>query len=129
MAATCPGTRIVLGGYSQGAVVAGFATSAQIPSAVPEEYRYYIPSPMPPEVAQHVAAVVLFGKPSDEFLNSYGVPAITIGPLYQPQTIEMCVDGDTICGGGFTGSPPLAHMMYMMNDMPDQAAGLVVRRL
>ncbi|MCW2688539.1 MAG: Cutinase, partial [Mycobacterium sp.] len=54
MAANCPNTRMVLGGYSQGAVVAGFVTSAVVPDGVPASA---VPAPMPPEVANHVAAV------------------------------------------------------------------------
>src|SRR3954469_17012410 len=63
-AANCPNTRIVIAGFSQGAVVAGYVTAAVIPDAVPAEFRSFIPNPMPPDVANHVAAVVLFGKPS-----------------------------------------------------------------
>src|SRR3984893_7340912 len=60
MAANCPNTRMVLGGYSQGAVVAGFVTSAVVPEGVPAGL---VPAPMPPDVANHVAAGGLFGKP------------------------------------------------------------------
>ncbi|OOK76227.1 cutinase family protein [Mycobacterium kansasii] len=35
MAANCPGTREILGGYSQGAAVAGYVTSAAVPPGVP----------------------------------------------------------------------------------------------
>src|ERR1700685_3518774 len=42
-AANCPKTRIVLGGYSQGAAGAGFATSVSIPAGVPAEYAPFIP--------------------------------------------------------------------------------------
>ncbi|MGH3596198.1 MAG: cutinase family protein, partial [Mycobacterium sp.] len=56
-AANCPNTKMVLGGYSQGAALAGFVTSAAIPKEVPAEYADQVPKPMPPEVANHVAAV------------------------------------------------------------------------
>jgi hypothetical protein len=129
MAANCPNTRIVLGGYSQGAALAGFVTSAAIPKEVPAEYVQYVPKPMPPEVANHVAAVALFGKPSDQFLSDYGVPPIKIGPLYAPKTIELCAPGDDICSGVPGGQPGFAHIMYGANGMTNDAATFVVRRL
>ena len=51
--------------------MAGFVTSAAIPEEVPAEFRQYVPNPMPPEVADHVAAVTLFGKPSDQFIAGH----------------------------------------------------------
>ncbi len=97
MAASCPKTREVLGGYSQGAAVAGYVTSAAVPAGVPAAA---VPPPMPAEIANHVAAVTLFGTPSQQFLQQYGAPRIAIGPLYQPKTLELCADGDGICGTG-----------------------------
>ena len=128
-AANCPNTRIVLGGYSQGAVVAGYVTSAVIPDGIPAEFRPFIPNPMPPEVANHVAAVVLFGKPSDQWLRGAGAPTVVIGPLYVPKTIDLCADGDTICDGAPLGGPTVAHASYGFNGMVNQAATFVAGRL
>jgi hypothetical protein len=132
MAANCPNTRMVIGGYSQGAALAGFVTSAAVPEEVPAEYVQYIPfapKPMPPQVANHVAAVALFGKPSDQFLNGYRVPPIRIGPLYAPKTIDLCAPGDDICNGVPGGQPGIAHIMYGMNGMTNDAAAFVASRL
>ncbi len=128
-AAHCPNTRIVLGGYSQGAAVAGFVTSASIPTGIPAEYVSFLPKPMPPEVANHVAAVTLFGKPSTQWLQNYGAPTITIGPLYAPKTIDLCAPGDSICDGEAGGTPTLAHAQYPVNGMVGQAADFAASRL
>jgi hypothetical protein len=116
MAANCPKTREVLGGYSQGAAVAGFVTSAAVPPGVPASM---VPQPMPPDVVNHVAAVTLFGTPSGPWLQKYGAPVINIGPLYQPKTLELCAPGDGICGDG---NDSFAHVSYPMNGMTGQAA-------
>jgi cutinase-like protein len=126
MAANCPNTRIVLSGFSQGAVVAGFVTSAAIPEGVPAAA---VPAPMAPEVANHVAAVALFGKPSDQFMRDVGAPPIVIGPLYVPKTIDLCASDDTICNGAPPGAPNIAHALYPVNGMVNQAAAFAVSRL
>jgi hypothetical protein len=123
MAANCPKTREVLGGYSQGAAVAGFVTSAAIPPGVPTAA---VPPVMPPEIANHVAAVTLFGTPSSQFLQKYGAPTIAIGPLYQPKTLELCAPGDGICGNG---DDPVAHVAYGVNGMTGQAANYAASHL
>ena len=128
-AANCPKTRIVLGGYSQGAAVAGFVTSASIPAGVPAEYAPFLPKPLPPEIANHVAAVTLFGKPSAAWLQNYGAPAIVVGPLYAPKTIDLCADGDTICNGDPGGLPSFAHTSYPVNGMVGQAAAFAASHL
>jgi hypothetical protein len=123
MATSCPQTREVLGGYSQGAAVAGFVTSAALPQGVPAAA---VPAPMPPEIASHVAAVTLFGTPSDQFLRHYGAPGIVIGPLYQPKTVELCADGDGICSAG---NNPVAHTSYAANGMVNQGANFAATHL
>lgn len=129
MAANCPNTRIVLGGFSQGAAVAGYVTAASIPEEVPAEFRPFIPNPMPPEVADHVAAVALFGKPSGQFMSDIGAPPIVIGPLYTAKTIDLCAPDDTICNGAPVGGPSIAHALYSVNGMVGQAADFVAGRL
>ena len=128
-AANCPKTRIVLGGYSQGAAVAGAVTSASVPAGVPAEYLSFMPKPMPPEIASHVAAVTLFGKPSPQWLQNYGAPLIVVGPQYVPKTDDLCADGDTICNGDPGGLPSFAHSSYPVNGMTAQAAGYAAGHL
>lgn len=73
-AANCPDTKMVLGGFSQGAAVMGFVTSSAVPDGVsPTE----VPAPMPPEIADHVAAVALFGKPSPRFMRVLNDPPVS----------------------------------------------------
>lgn len=125
MAANCPNTKEVLGGYSQGAAVAGYTTSAAVPPGVPASA---VPPPMPPDVAKHVAAVTLFGAPSGQFLQKYNAPPLTIGPLYQPKTLELCAQGDPVCGKG-DGSDFAAHTSYPINGMTNQAANFASSHL
>lgn len=126
MAASCPNTRMVIGGYSQGAAVAGFATSAEVPPGVPAAL---VPTPLAPAVADHVAAVALFGKPSAEWTSQYGAPPIAIGPAFAAKTIELCAQGDTICDGTPGGGPSFAHALYPVNGMVGEAATFVAGRL
>ena len=128
-AASCPKTRIVLGGYSQGAAVAAGVTESSVPAGVPAEYLSFMPKPMPPEVANHVAAVTLFGKPSPQWLKNFDAPLIVVGPLYVPKTIDLCADGDTICNGDPGGLPSFAHSSYPVNGMVGQAAGFAASHL
>ncbi|MCV7416400.1 cutinase family protein [Mycolicibacterium litorale] len=94
---TCPDTKIVLGGYSQGAAVAGFVTSAAVPSGVDPAT---VPKPLQPEVADHVAAVVLFGLPNVRAMNFLGEPPVEIGPLYASKTSTLCATEDPVCSDG-----------------------------
>ena len=123
--ANCPDTKMVLGGYSQGAAVIGYVTA----DAVPDGYAppAGITGPMPPEVADHVAAVALFGKPSNAFLSGIGAPPIVIGARYAPKTLDLCVPGDPVCTPG--GDNNVGHGMYAADGMTSQAADFAAHRL
>ncbi|KAA0024709.1 cutinase family protein [Antrihabitans cavernicola] len=129
MAANCANTRLVLGGYSQGAALTGYATMSGTPAAVPTEYAADWPAPLPPAVSNQVAAVVLFGKPSDRWLRDAGAPPAIVGPLYAGKNTELCIGGDTICDGSGVGQPNALHGLYAFNGMALGAAGFVVSRL
>ena len=121
-AANCPNTRMVLGGFSQGAAVMGFVTANVIPDGAPEG----VPNPMPPDIADHVAAVALFGKPNDRFMHAINKPVITVGPLYADKTIDLCVPDDPICSSGTDFN---AHTRYEEMGMVDQAATFTAGRI
>ncbi|MET0474587.1 MAG: cutinase family protein [Mycobacterium sp.] len=125
-ATNCPNTKIVLGGYSQGAIVAGYVTADRAPAGVPASAA---PAPLPASVANHVAAVTLFGNPSPEFLKSYDAPALNIGPSYTSKLLELCAPGDAICDGTPNGQPGIAHLSYSFNGMTGQAASYAVDRI
>jgi cutinase len=109
--ARCPNTRIVLGGYSQGSTVIDLATNA-----------------MPAPVADHVAAVALFGEPSSGFSTMLwgGQSLPTISPLYGGKTISLCAPDDPICSGG---GNIIAHVSYIEAGMTNQAATFVANHL
>jgi cutinase len=110
-AAACPNTKMVLGGFSQGAAVAGFVTSPAVPDSVPADVDpATIPKPLDPALANHVAAVVLFGTPNVRAMNFLGQPQLVIGPLYQSKTIEVCAVEDPVCSEGMNFS---AHNSYV----------------
>jgi cutinase len=107
----CPNTKVVLGGYSQGAAVTDMATAA-----------------MPPQVADRVAAVALFGTPSSAFSSMLagGEQLPTTSPAYVAKTIDLCMDGDPICS---PGANMLAHVSYVQSGMTDQAASFAATKI
>lgn len=127
IAVSCPATKIVLGGYSQGAAVAGYTTTDTVPAGF--DLPAGITGPMPPAIASHVAAVVLFGTPDSWFLNlaDHNAPPIIIGQSYAAKTLQLCANGDPVCfPGGLNRS---AHSSYKDNGMAEQAADFVGRQL
>jgi cutinase len=112
--ANCPDTRIVLGGYSQGAAVIDVITAVPFPAIG-------FNSPMPAEVADHVAAVAVFGNPSAKL----GAP-LTLSPLYGFKAIDLCNVGDPVCSAGNNID---THKNYGPAGFTSQAAGFAAGRL
>jgi cutinase len=127
IAASCPNTDIVLGGYSQGAAVAGYTVTDAVPAG------YSLPAgitgPMPASVASHVSAVVLFGTPQPYILGllDHSAPPIVVGAAYTAKTDQLCDQGDPICSPG--GLNRAAHSAYATNGSADQAAQFVVNQI
>jgi cutinase len=113
---TCPDTKIVLGGYSQGAAVIDAITVADQPTLGFTE-------PMPANVADHVAAVAVFGNPSIRLL---GNPLTALSPLYGYKAIDLCNGADPVCSGG---GDVAAHSLYVQSGLATQAAQFVADRL
>jgi cutinase len=126
VAASCPNTKLVLGGYSQGAFVIDQITIAQAPVAG------FVPDILTAEVADHVAALALFGNPTDRYL---GAPVSTVSPWYGAKAIDLCAAGDPVCTGATYTIPTLEdmstpqHLSYQHSAMPTQAAAFVASHL
>lgn len=110
----CPGTKLVLGGYSQGAAVIDIVTSVPFPAVG-------FTNPLPPQVADRVAALAVFGNPSAKI----GLP-LTVSPLYGAKSIDLCNPGDPICSAGDSVG---AHRSYGPDGSAGQAAAFVAGRL
>jgi cutinase len=124
MAGSCPKTKMVLGGYSQGAAVIGFVTSAQVPDGVDPAT---VPKPLAPDIADHVAAVVLFGTPNVRAMDFLGQPPLVIGPTYQAKTIKVCAPEDPVCSDGMNFS---AHDTYADDaNIVDKGTDFAISRL
>ncbi|GAB7071136.1 cutinase family protein [Mycobacterium hodleri] len=112
---TCPNTKIVLGGYSQGAAVIDGITG--------DPARLFgLGQPMPPEVADHVAAVVVFGNP----LNRFGGPLTALSPLYGAKTLDLCNGADPVCS---PGDDRPAHSQYVESGLTSQGAAFAADRV
>ena len=114
MAADCPSTRIVLGGYSQGAAVVDML--AGIPPLGNKIGEIGSAPPLPGGLVPNVAAVAVFGNPATKFSNP-----IT-SSVFGGKAIDLCKDGDPICSGGRN---PFAHSDYVSAGMAQQAANFV----
>jgi cutinase len=116
IANTCPDTKIVLGGYSQGAAVIDAITVADQPTLGFTQI-------MPADVADHVAAVAVFGNPSIRLL---GNPLTALSPVYGPKAIDLCNGADPVCS---KGDDVAAHSLYVQSGLATQAAQFVAERI
>jgi cutinase len=114
MALACPSTRIVLGGYSQGAAVVDML--AGIPPLGNKIGEVGSAAPLPSSLLPNIAAVAVFGNPATKFSNP-----ITRS-VFGGKAIDLCKDGDPICSGGRN---PFAHSDYVSAGLTDQAARYV----
>lgn len=113
MVDNCPGTRLVLGGYSQGAAIIDIVAAAPVPG-------FGFTAPLPPQAADHVAAVAVFGNPSAKF----GQP-LTNSPSYGYKTIDLCTDGDPVCSGGNAFAAHSGYTPGLTNQAASFVAGLL----
>lgn len=95
---TCPNTRLVLGGYSQGAAVIDVIAAVPMPAIG-------FNNPLPPDAPDHVAAVAAFGNPSAKL----GLP-LTSSPVWGGRSIDLCNGNDPICQTD--GQSVAAHRAY-----------------
>jgi cutinase len=114
MVDNCPNTRLVLGGYSQGAAVIDVISAVPIPAVG-------FNNPLPPNVPDHVAAIAVFGNPSAKL----GLP-LTVSPVWGGRAIDLCNADDAVCQTD--GENMAAHRAYAggpTNQAADFVAGLV----
>jgi cutinase len=92
----------------------------------------FVPDILTAEVADHVAALALFGNPSDRYL---GAPVSTVSPWYGAKAIDLCAPGDPVCTGAMYTVPSHEdlsapqHLSYSHSGMPTQAATFVTSHL
>jgi cutinase len=107
-AAKCPATKIVMGGYSQGAAVIDVVATSPIAGL---GYT----APLPAAVVPRVAAVVVFGNPSARL----GQPLTVMSPDFGARTADLCNTNDPICS---TGRDFDAHVHYPESGLVKLAA-------
>jgi cutinase len=114
MGTQCPSTKLVLGGYSQGAAVVDML--AGVPPLGNKIGDIGSAPPLDPSLQQTIAAVAVFGNPSTKF----SLPLTS--SVWGGRAIDLCKDGDPICS---RGRNPFAHSDYVSAGLAQQAANYV----
>ena len=115
--AKCPNTKIVLGGYSQGASVMDIVAGVPIGGIS-------WGSSLPPEYANNIAAVATFGDVADRAGGS--LP--TQSAMFGSKAIDLCNPNDPICHAG-PGNEWSGHTEGYVPVYTTQAAAFVASRL
>ena len=113
MMGACPGTKLVLGGYSQGAAVIDVIAAVPFPA-------FGFNNPLPPNAPDFVPALAVFGNPSAKV----GQP-LNISPVWGPRSIDLCNGGDPVCGPGEDVAAHRAYAGGPTNDAANFVAGLL----
>jgi cutinase len=116
LAQQCPSTKVVLGGYSQGAAVIDML--AGVPPLGNKIGSIGSAPPLPANLLPNIAAVAVFGNPAAKFGNP-----IT-SSVFGGRAIDLCTDGDPICSHGRN---PFVHNDYVDVGLVQQAANFVAR--
>ena len=112
----CPATKLVLGGFSQGA--AAVSMLAGVPPLGNTVGNFGSAPELDPGLANKVRAVAVFGNPG----NRFNTPLSTTG-LFAGRAIDICSPGDPVCVVG--GRDREAHHDYGVAPYPGQAAGFI----
>jgi cutinase len=115
--AKCPNTKIVLGGYSQGASVMDIVAGVPIGGI-------NFGSSLPPELASHVTAVATFGDIADRAGGSLPAQSALLGS----KAIDLCNPNDPICHAG-PGNEWSGHTEGYIPVYTTQAAAFVAAKL
>ncbi|MBY0289859.1 MAG: cutinase family protein [Mycobacteriaceae bacterium] len=118
MSQKCPSTKLVLGGYSQGAAVMDML--AGVPPLGNKIGDIGSSAPLPASLQSNIAAVAVFGNPATKFSNPL------TSSVFGGRAIDLCKDGDPICSGGRN---PFAHNDYVSAGLVQQAANFVAGRV
>lgn len=113
----CPDTKIVLGGFSQGASVMDIVAGVPVGGIT-------FGSPLPTEYVDNITALATFGNIADRA----GTPISQQSTLLGSKAIDLCSAGDPICHAG-PGNEFSFHVDGYVPGLTNQAARFIAARL